>query len=113
MSFIAALEQSKADQGSYMAQVLFTPVTSSSLALEHLKRIPCEQKTFQYFITAAHLAFKVRLRDISFICIFGEPLTYVQKGAKLILGQVLKQIVLSPMDWTLHQNKTNLLTILR
>ncbi|KAJ3299429.1 Testis-expressed protein 11 [Borealophlyctis nickersoniae] len=62
-------------------------------ALQHLQRVPQESGKIDIFINAADRAFK--------------------KGNKTVLKGILREIVISDIDWTEATNKQSLLVILR
>ncbi|TPX68854.1 hypothetical protein SpCBS45565_g02866 [Spizellomyces sp. 'palustris'] len=91
MSQAAAKESSPTND--FLSYIILLDQSDQERALDHLKSIPCGKDTFQYFVSAAQAAFK--------------------KGNKRVIQEVLKHIVLSPMDWTANDNGANLLTVLR
>ncbi|KAJ3176867.1 Testis-expressed protein 11 [Geranomyces variabilis] len=61
--------------------------------VEHLTKISVTPAAIQYFISAAQLAYS--------------------KGDKNTLKQVLKHVVMSPINWSVNANKASLLAVLR
>ncbi|KNC98950.1 uncharacterized protein SPPG_09326 [Spizellomyces punctatus DAOM BR117] len=90
---LQAAAKENSPTNDFLSYIILLEQSNQERALDHLKSIPCGKDTFQYFVSAAQAAFK--------------------KGNKQVIQEVLKHIVLSPMDWTANDNGANLLTVLR
>ncbi|KAJ3179474.1 Testis-expressed protein 11 [Gaertneriomyces sp. JEL0708] len=91
--FAQATEVEPSPLNDFLCFVASLESSFTAQALKHLKRIPCEKDTFHYFVNAAQIVF--------------------EKGAKDILQQILRMIVLSPVDWTQEKHRLNLLIVVR
>ncbi|KAI8995051.1 hypothetical protein BC832DRAFT_624072 [Gaertneriomyces semiglobifer] len=91
--FAQAAEVEPSPLNDFLCFVASVESSFTAQALKHLKRIPCEKDTFHYFVNAAQIVF--------------------EKGAKDILQQILRMIVLSPVDWTQEKHRLNLLIVVR
>ncbi|KAJ3171445.1 hypothetical protein HDU88_007524 [Geranomyces variabilis] len=80
-------------ESQFIAFVAKMELGDNIVAIGHLTKISVTPATIQYFISAAQLAYS--------------------KGDKNTLKQVLKHVVMSPVDWNVNANKASLLAVLR